>query len=172
MTKALAAFERTPSRPMAEVIDGATRLVVLEDLVDHTNVGLVMRSAAALGMDGVLISPRCADPYYRRSVKTSMGAALTLPWTRCAPWPQSLAVLVSAGFELLGLTPDSAGTDIRTFHRDEGAKLALLLGTEGAGLSPIALEAVDTWLRIPMAGEIDSLNVAAAAAIACYAVTG
>lgn len=168
---ALAAFERAPDRSMAEVVSQTSELVVLEDLVDHTNVGLVMRSAAALGIGGALISPRCADPYYRRSIKTSMAAALTLPWARADPWPQALSTLVDGGFEVLGLTPDPSAENIRTWRRPPEGKVALLLGTEGDGLSPDALAAVDTWLRIPMAGSIDSLNVAAAAAIACYAVT-
>ncbi|HQZ85507.1 MAG TPA: RNA methyltransferase [Actinomycetota bacterium] len=169
---ALAAFERKPRPPIADLIADASRLLLLEDLVDHTNVGLIVRTAAAFGIDAVLVSPRCADPYYRRSVKTSMGAVLTMPWTVAEPWPGTLTWLREAGFTLLGLTPDPAGVDIRSWHAAEGDRLALLLGTEGGGLSAEALAAVDVWLRIPMTSRVDSLNVAAAAAVACFAVTG
>lgn len=169
---ALAAFERAPRPALADITAGARRLLVLEDLVDHTNVGLIIRTAAGFGVDAVLVSPRCADPYYRRSVKTSMGAVLTMPWTIAQPWPETLAVLAGDGFTLLGLTPDPAGIDIRRWSPGQDERLALVLGTEGEGLSPAALAAVDVWLRIPMTSRVDSLNVAAAAAVACYAVTG
>jgi tRNA G18 (ribose-2'-O)-methylase SpoU len=169
---ALAAFERAVLPQVDDLVAGAHRLLLLEDLVDHTNVGLIMRTAAAFGIDAVLVSPKCADPYYRRSVKTSMGAVLTMPWTVAGPWPGTLTSLSRAGFTLLGLTPDPAAVDIRRWRAGDGERLALLLGTEGGGLTIESLAAVDVWLRIPMTSRVDSLNVAAAAAVACYAVTG
>ena len=167
---ALAAFTRTPRDDVAAVVANARSLVVLEGLVDHTNVGLVFRTAAALGIDGVLISPTCADPYYRRSVKTSMGAVLTMPWAVTGPWPGELAALRGQGFTLAALTPAPDAVELNRWRRD-AEPVALLLGTEGDGLSDAALQHVDVRLRIPMTDRVDSLNVAAAAAIACYALT-
>lgn len=166
---ALAAFTRAPSPNIVEVLSGARTVVALEGLVDHTNVGLVFRTAAALGIDAVLVSPTCADPYYRRSVKTSMGAVLSLPWTTTTPWPDALHELQHRGFLLAALTPDPTAVDITQWTRP-AQPVALLLGTEGDGLSAGALAAVDVSLRIPVTHRVDSLNVAAAAAIACYAI--
>ncbi len=166
---ALAAFDRKPDPPLAEILAAAETVVVLEDLVDHTNVGLIMRTAAALGVDAAIVSPRCADPYYRRSVKTSMGAVLSLPWTRAAPWPAALADVRAHGFEVLALTPDPSAVPINEWRRT--GPVALLLGTEGDGLSPAAMAAATTRLRIPVSSRVDSLNVAAAAAVACFAVS-
>jgi tRNA G18 (ribose-2'-O)-methylase SpoU len=165
---ALAAFARKPVRPSDAVLEGATRIVVLEDLVDHTNVGLIFRTAAALGMDAIVISPSCADPYYRRAVKTSMGAVLELPWTIAPAWPQTLTSLVQDGWQVAALTPAEDAVDLRQWHPDADARIALALGSEGPGLSAAALAAVAVRLRIPVTGRVDSLNVAAAAAIACY----
>lgn len=167
---ALAAFNRLPRDEAASVIDGARTLVVLEGLVDHTNVGLIFRTAAALGIDGVLISPNCADPYYRRSVKTSMGAVLTMPWAVTGPWPQALVRLHEQGFTLAALTPAADAEDLSRWQ-PPAQPVALLLGTEGDGLSAAALQQVDVRLRIPVTDRVDSLNVAAAAAIACYALS-
>ncbi len=167
---ALAAFGRIPRPDPPRVLAYARRIVVLEDLVDHTNVGLVFRTAAALGMDAVLVSPRCADPYYRRSVKTSMGAVLTMPWTHAQPWPGMLADLRADDWQLAALTPAEEAEDLRAFATalDPHAKLAMLLGTEGPGLSRWAQEQCTVRLRIPVTERVDSLNVAAAAAIASY----
>ncbi len=168
---ALAAFDRRPLPAVDDVLEQAKIIIVLEDLVDHTNVGLIFRSAAGLGVDAVLVSPQCADPLYRRSVKVSMGAVLTTPWTRAEPWPWLLDDLASRGFERMALTPAAQATDLRKWKpRSDDAKVALLLGSEGLGLSEQALRSVDTRVRIPMSDRVDSLNVAATAAIACYAV--
>jgi tRNA G18 (ribose-2'-O)-methylase SpoU len=167
---ALAAMSRTPLPTVQDVIGDAHRIVVLEGIVDHTNVGAVFRSAAGLGFDAVLVDPTCADPLYRRSVRVSMGAVFALPWTRVASWPLQLAELAAEGWELVALTPQSDAEALAQVAADPPDRLALLLGSEGHGLSPPALDAVSRRVRIPMAAGVDSLNVAAAAAVACYAL--
>ncbi|MGK5529297.1 TrmH family RNA methyltransferase [Streptomyces sp. URMC 129] len=170
---ALAAMQRTPLPSAAGLLAASRRLAVLEAVNDHTNLGAVFRGAAALGMDAVLLSPDCADPLYRRSVKVSMGTVFSLPYARLSPWPRVLADVREAGFRLLALTPDPGATDIGTAVRELGDdKAALMLGTEGEGLTARALAAADARVRIPMAHGVDSLNVAAAAAVAFYAVAG
>jgi len=166
---ALAAMARRPLPSLAEVLRGARRVAVLEDVVNHTNVGAAFRSAAALGVDAVLVTPRCADPLYRRSVRVSMGAVFHVPWTRVAPWPGGLRALGELGFvtAALGLAPDARTLDDLAARCDE--RLALILGTEGDGLATGTLAAADLTVRIPMARGVDSLNVAAAAAIAFWA---
>ena len=146
------------------------RVVVLEDIVDHTNVGAIFRSVAALGAHAVLVSPRCADPLYRRSVRVSMGTVFLVPWTRMPDWQGGLEDLRSNGFVIaaLGLGDDSV--DLDTFATSAPARLALVLGTEGDGLSPAALESAGVRVRIPMEGGVDSLNVAAASAVALWAL--
>lgn len=166
---ALAAFVRKPQTDIDGVLADTRTVVALEGLVDHTNVGLVFRTAAALNIDAVLVSPTCADPYYRRSVKTSMGAVLSMPWAITGPWPDALVELKRRGFLLAALTPAATAADISSWSRPD-QPVALLLGTEGDGLTAGALAEVDTALRIPVTGRVDSLNVAAAAAIACYAI--
>ena len=165
---ALASMSRRPFPALDEVLDGARRLVVLEDLVDHTNVGAVFRSAAALGVDAVLVSPGCADPLYRRSVKVSMGAVFSVPWTTAAPWPGTLDRLRERGFATWALTPASDADDLRALAVPE--RVAVLLGTEGEGLTAAAASRCDRRVRIPMAHGVDSLNVAAASAVVCYAL--
>jgi tRNA G18 (ribose-2'-O)-methylase SpoU len=151
------------------VLSGASRVVVLEDVVDHTNVGAIFRSAAALGFDAAVLSPRCADPLYRRSVKVSMGAVFALPYARIGAWREAMAVLRDSGFTTLALTPDPDAEDLAELVPP--ARPALVVGAEGEGLSPRWLEGADRRVRIPMAGDIDSLNVAAATAVACWALT-
>jgi tRNA G18 (ribose-2'-O)-methylase SpoU len=169
---ALASLARKPLPAARAVIGGARRIVVLEDLVDHGNVGAIFRCAAALGVDAVLLSPRCADPLYRRSVKVSMGAVFAIPYARMTGWYDGLAELQTAGFRVLALTPDERAVPITDALR--GAEnVALLLGTEGDGLSGRWLDEADEAVRIPMnpaarAAGVDSLNVVAAAAIACH----
>jgi tRNA G18 (ribose-2'-O)-methylase SpoU len=167
---ALAAMSRTPLRSVVEVVGQARRIVVIEGMVDHTNVGAVFRSAAGLNFDAVLVDPTCADPLYRRSVRVSMGAVFALPWTRADAWPQQLIDLSDDGWHVLALTPRSDAEALNDVAADPPERLALLLGSEGPGLSPDALDAVTRHVRIPMAAGIDSLNVAAAAAVACYAL--
>jgi tRNA G18 (ribose-2'-O)-methylase SpoU len=147
------------------------RIVVLEDLVDHGNVGGIFRCAAALGVDAVILSPRCADPLYRRAVKVSMGAVFAIPYARMSDWRGGLAEIRAAGFTLLALTPDQSAVPL-----DQAAaagRVALLLGTEGDGLSSRWLAEADTAVCVPMRADamamgVDSLNVVAAAAIACH----
>ena len=172
---ALASLSRRPLPGVRDVISGARRIVVLEDLVDHGNVGAIFRCAAALGVDAVVLSPRCADPLYRRSVKVSMGAVFAIPYARMAGWYDGLADLTSAGFRVLALTPDEGATPVGAALRATGP-VALLLGTEGDGLSARWLHEADEAVRIPMnpaarAAGVDSLNVVAAAAIACHLLT-
>ncbi len=164
---ALASLRRRPLPSVEEVLAGARSVLVLEDLVDHTNVGAVFRSAAALGFDAVLLSPRCADPLYRRSVKVAMGAVFALPWTRLDDWYDAMPMLERAGFTTVALTlaedavpvPDAVhGVD----------RLALVLGSEGPGISERWQRSAHRRAVIPMQAGIDSLNVAAASAVACY----
>lgn len=168
---ALAAMSRLPLTPPLDLAARATRLAVLEDVNDHTNIGAVLRGAAALGMDAVLLSPRCADPLYRRAVKVSMGAVFALPWSRFTSWPGDLEALREEGFTLLALTPDPHATPLDQLPARALTRPALMLGAEGPGLSAGALQAADLPVRIPMSSGVDSLNVAAAAAVAFYAVT-
>lgn len=165
---ALASMHRPVLPPVGEVVAGARLVVVLDDIVDHTNVGAIFRAAAALGADAVLVSPRCADPLYRRSVRVSMGTVFQVPWTRLPEWDEARGILHEAGFELaaLALADDAVPLDEFREHRPE--RVALLLGAEGDGLSRRALEAADTVVTIPMAGGVDSLNVAAASAVAMW----
>jgi tRNA G18 (ribose-2'-O)-methylase SpoU len=167
---AIASMHRPPPAPLEAVLDGARRVVVLEDVVDHTNVGAAFRSVAGLGADAVLVTPRCADPLYRRAVRVSMGTVFQVPWTRVDPWPGSIDRLRSAGFAVaaLALRPDAVTLDALAAHPPE--RLALVLGTEGDGLSPATVAAADLVVRIPMAGGVDSLNVAAATAVAAWAL--
>ncbi|ABK52932.1 tRNA/rRNA methyltransferase (SpoU) [Acidothermus cellulolyticus 11B] len=167
---ALAAFARRPLSSVEEILRTSRRIVVLEDVNNHTNLGAVFRCAAALGMDGVLLSPRCADPLYRRSVRVSMGAVFAIPYARFDTWPDELTGVSAAQFRLLALTPDPAATDIRTLRVAAGERIALMLGAEGPGLSKQALDRAELRVRIPMHAGVDSLNVAAAAAIACFVV--
>ena len=174
---ALAALERKPLPSVADVVSNARRIVVLEDLVDHGNVGAIFRCAAALGVDSVVLSPRCADPLYRRAVKVSIGAVFAIPYARMTEWYEGLAGLRAAGFRVLALTPDDQATPIDEALKANGSeRIALLLGTEGDGLSARWLHEADETVRIRMhpgalAAGVDSLNVVAAAAIACHSLT-
>jgi tRNA G18 (ribose-2'-O)-methylase SpoU len=167
---ALAAMQRPVMPSVADVVRDASLVVVLEDIVDHTNVGAVFRSVAGLGADAVLVSPRCADPFYRRSVRVSMGTVLQVPWTRIGEWPEAGAALRDAGFHLAAMALTEDSVDLDTFVRDVPDRVALLMGTEGDGLTPRAVAAADTVVRIPMQHGVDSLNVAAASAVALWAV--
>jgi tRNA G18 (ribose-2'-O)-methylase SpoU len=168
---ALASLHREDRTAVPELL-GLSRLVVLEDVVDHTNIGAILRSAAGLGWDGALLSPRAADPLYRRAVKVSMGAVFSLPWARLADWHGAPALLRDAGFTTVALTlaEDSVPLAVVAETLPPGSKVAVLLGTEGAGLSERWSAGASVRARIPMSAGIDSLNVGAAAAIACYAL--
>lgn len=178
---ALAAFHRPPMPDPAAFLDafierGAgrpVRVCVLEGIVDHTNVGAIFRSAAALNVDGILVSPTCCDPLYRRSVRVSMGTVFQVPWCRigrdAASWPHDgLAVLHGAGFTCaaMALADDSVSLDEPSLKAID--RLALFMGTEGSGLSPATIAGCDRTVRIPMAHGVDSLNVAAASAVAFW----
>ncbi len=164
---ALASLHRRPDPSPESVIEGARFVLVLEDLVDHTNVGAAFRSGAALGVDAVLLSPRCADPLYRRAVKVGMGAVFSLPWTRVPDWYDALPTLAGHGFTSVALTlaPDAVPLEEAVAGLD---RVALVLGSEGQGLTSRWEQSADRRAIIPMAAGIDSLNVAAAAAVACY----
>lgn len=165
---ALAAMHRPVLPPVAEAVAGARRVVVLEDIVDHTNVGAIFRGAAGLGADAVLVSPRCADPLYRRSVRVSMGTVFQVPWTRLPEWDEARGILHDLGFQLAALALADDAVPLDEFAASAPSRVALMLGAEGDGLSRRALAAADTVVTIPMAGGVDSLNVAAAAAVAMW----
>jgi tRNA G18 (ribose-2'-O)-methylase SpoU len=164
----LASFHRRPLPTAAQVLADARRVLVCEDVNNHTNLGSLFRGAAALGMDGVLLSPSCADPLYRRSVRVSMGEVFAVPYAHLRPWPRALDTVREAGFSLLALTPAPDATPIQRLDASARARPALLLGAEGAGLSAAALAAAHQRVAIPMRRGVDSLNVAAAAAVACW----
>ena len=164
---ALASIERGSSPDLDTVLAQARSILVLEDIVDHTNVGAIFRSGAALGFDAVLLSPRCADPLYRRAIKVGMGAVFTTPWTRLDDWYDALPSLSARGFTTIALTlsDDAVPIDQAVAGLD---RVALVLGSEGHGLSGRWEETADRRAIIPMRDGIDSLNVAAATAVACY----
>ncbi len=165
---ALAAMHRPAALDLAEVLRTASRVAVLEDMVDDTNLGAVFRSAAALGIDAVLLSPRSADPLYRRAVRVSMGAVFQVPWVRLTSWPGDLSALGAAGFQVAAMELTERAEHIDAVAALDIPRLALVLGTEGAGVSDAVLEAVDRHVMIPMRPGMDSLNVAAAAAVAFW----
>lgn len=176
---ALAAMHRPELPQVSDLLDrardgrGARRVAVLENLVDHTNVGAAFRSAAALGVDAVLVTPQCADPLYRRAVRVSMGTVFQVPWTRISQWP-AVDELRNAGFTVaaLALSDDSVSLDAFVNSpavTNPDSRIALVFGTEGDGLSRRAIANSDVVVRIPMSGGVDSLNVAAASAVAFWA---
>jgi tRNA G18 (ribose-2'-O)-methylase SpoU len=164
---ALAAMHRPPLADPAELLADARRVVILEDIVDHTNVGAILRCCAALNVDAVLISPRCTDPLYRRSVRVSMGTVFSVPWTRLDAWPD-MTVLHDAGFEVAALALSDAAVDLDVFSAALPERLALVFGTEGDGLTAQTVEGADHVVRIPMSNGVDSLNVAAAAGVTIW----
>jgi tRNA G18 (ribose-2'-O)-methylase SpoU len=180
---ALAAMHRPVLPDVAELLGaardgaGARRVAVLEDIVDHTNVGAIFRSAAALGVDAVLVTPRCADPLYRRSVRVSMGTVFQVPWTRIPDWPVAsdagrvggADLLRGLGFAVAALALSDDAVSLDDLAADPPERLALVLGAEGDGLKPRTVAAADVVVKIPMAGAVDSLNVAAASAVAFWA---
>jgi len=167
---ALAAMHRPALPEPAELLKDARRVVVLEDIVDHTNVGAIFRSVAGLGADAVLISPRCADPLYRRSVRVSMGTVLQVPWTRIPEWDEAAPMLHDAGFEIAALALSDGAVSLDAYAAAPPERVALVLGSEGDGLSSRALAAADRVVTIPMLHGVDSLNVASASAVALWAL--
>lgn len=171
LTRGVLCAMRRPQLPsVEELLADARRVAVLEGIVDHTNVGAIFRSAAALGVDAVLVTPTCCDPLYRRAVRVSMGTVFQVPWTRIGndvhDWPQpGLARLSALGFKTaaLALSDDSVPLDDAALNAEP--RLALVFGTEGDGLSRKTIEGCDYTVRIPMHNGVDSLNVAAASAV-------
>jgi tRNA G18 (ribose-2'-O)-methylase SpoU len=167
---ALASYKRRAAVPLTELLrDAPRRIAIFDDIVDHTNVGAGFRAAVAMGVELVLVTPTCADPLYRRSIKVSMGTVFQVPWTRLDTWPGDLQLLQASGYvaAAFALTDDSITLDDLAARHDE--RLALIFGTEGHGLKPHVLDKADLTVRIPMAGGVDSLNVASSAAVAFYA---
>ena len=164
----LGSFARRTVSSVEDVLARATRVVVLERVANPTNLGVIARSAVGLGADALLLDPDCVDPLYRRASRVAMGEVFAFPYARTPRLPEGLDVLREHGFSLLALTPDEAAEplDDLAFAPDE--RVALVLGAEGPGLTAETMAAVDRRVRIPLHGAVDSLNVAAAAAIACY----
>jgi tRNA G18 (ribose-2'-O)-methylase SpoU len=167
----LALVERRPDIPVDQLIATSRSLVVLEAVSNADNIGGVFRNAAAFGVDGVVLSPTCCDPFYRKAIRTSMGAVLRVPYARAAAddWPAVVMRVHAAGFTVVALTPREPSETIDAFAaRPRAARLALMVGAEGAGLTPAAEAAADVRVRISISGEVDSLNLAVAAGIALH----
>ncbi|MET0590266.1 MAG: RNA methyltransferase [Naasia sp.] len=165
---ALASMHRPRLPDPRDLLRSARRVVVLDGLVDHTNVGAIFRSVAGLGADAVLVTPECADPLYRRSVRVSMGTVLQVPWTRLPEWRTAGPLLHEAGFEIAALALSDDAVPLDQYRAPD--RVALVLGSEGDGLGRRALAQADTVVTIPMLHGVDSLNVAAAAAVALWAL--
>lgn len=166
----LAVAERPAELSMDALLSSSQFVAVLERVVDPDNVGSVFRSAEAFGVDAVLLSPGCGDPFYRKAIRTSSGAVLVVPCAAAAPWPEALDEMRGSGVVIVAMTPDAGATDIGAFVGTAAARgrIAVLLGTEGHGLTEEALARADVRLRIPMSGALDSLNIATAAGIALH----
>jgi tRNA G18 (ribose-2'-O)-methylase SpoU len=166
----LAVAERPAERSMEDVVSNGHLVAILERVADADNVGSVFRSAEAFGVDAILLSPGCCDPFYRKALRTSSGAALVVPFAAAAPWPDALDQLRAKGFVIAATTPDDEATDIGAFVGTAAARgrIAVLFGTEGHGLTADALARADIRLRIPMTGALDSLNIATTAGIALH----
>jgi tRNA G18 (ribose-2'-O)-methylase SpoU len=167
---ALASADRRSLPDFASLAAAAELLLLLEGVNDHENLGALFRNAAAFGVGSVGLDATCADPLYRRSVRVSMGHVLRLPFARVADWPSALPVLRELGFETVALTPAADAEDVGTVG--PGRKRALLVGSEGWGLSAATLATADRRVRIPIAAGVDSLNVATAAAVALHRLMG
>ncbi len=166
----IACFWRPPITPVDEVVESARSVVVGENLNNPTNLGLIMRAAAGLGIDGLLLDPTSCDPLYRRAGRVSMGEAYAMGWSWLEPLPDGLRPLTDRGFVVAALTPADDAIDIGDLSLSPTDRIALLLGAEGPGLTQPTMQAADIRVRIPMAGQVDSLNVGAAAAVAFYAL--
>ncbi|GAB3285767.1 RNA methyltransferase [Sinomonas notoginsengisoli] len=171
---AMAAMRRPEPVSLVELLTtlqerSRSRIAVLENLTDHTNVGAVFRSAAAIGVDAVLVTPQCADPLYRRSIRVSMGTVFQVPWTRIGSWPEDVALLKEAGYVVAGMTLGEGAITLDELVAEDHQNLALVFGTEGEGLAPESDRVLDRRVTIPMMNGVDSLNVAASSAVAFYA---
>lgn len=172
----LAAFHRPTLPDVATLLKDATRVAVLEDVTNFTNIGAIFRSAAALGMDAVLVTPGCHDPFYRRANRVSMGTVFQVPWTRIGTernWAEEgVPLLNQLGFTVAALALEDDSVTLQNEHIAGAEKLALVLGTEGDGLAPSTIASCNYTVKIPMAHHVDSLNVAAASAVAFWEVRG
>lgn len=166
----IASMHRPQLPTVTEVLDGARVVLVLENIGDHTNVGAAFRAAAGLGADAVLVSPGGADPLYRRSVRVSMGTVFQVPWTRIPDWDSAVTDLHANDFHIAALALRDDAVTLRAFAAERPERVALVMGSEGDGLSHTAMEGADTIVTIPMSGGVDSLNVASAAAVAIWAM--
>jgi tRNA G18 (ribose-2'-O)-methylase SpoU len=166
----IASMHRPPLPDAADLLASAKRVVVLENVADPTNVGAIFRSVAAIGADAVLVTPRCSDPFYRRAIRVSMGTVLQVPWTRVGDWTSTRQLLAASGFHVAALALTDDALDLRAFAAAAPDRVAIVLGAEGDGLTDEAIAAADTVVSIPMAHGIDSLNVAATAAVAMWAL--
>ena len=166
----LACFHRRPVPEPSEIVGAMRTALVVEGVNNPTNLGVILRCAAALDVDGFLLDPTCCDPLYRRSGRVSMGEAFALPYARLDHFPDGLAPVRDAGMRLLALTPAADALDIGELSLQPDEPVALMLGAEGPGLTPAALDAADARVCIPMSGTVDSINVGSAAAVAFYAV--
>jgi tRNA G18 (ribose-2'-O)-methylase SpoU len=164
----LGCFERRPPRPAAEVVARSRRIVVLERVSNPTNLGVVLRSAAGLGIDAALLDPTCSDPLYRRTSRVAMGESYAYPWAWVPRLPGGLDVVRAEGFRVVALTPEEGAVPIDRLGVGPADRIALLFGAEGPGLSPESLAAADVRAGIPMRGGVDSLNVGVAAGIAFW----
>ena len=169
----LCAFRRPAPRPVEELCKNARRVAVLEGIVDSTNVGAIFRSAAALNMDAVLITPSCCDPLCRRAVRVSMGTVFQVPWGQLgktpADWPEKgMDILHSLGFKTAAMALSDRSVSIDDEQLAKEPKLAIVLGTEGDGLAAGTIASCDYTVKIPMSHGVDSLNVAAASAVAFW----
>lgn len=168
----LALVERPAPVAMCEILRRAQTIVILEAVSNADNVGGVFRNAAAFGADGVLLSPTCCDPLYRKAIRTSMGASLVVPFARIDDWPSGLADVRATGLTLAALTPRAPSQPLADFAKHQPSKgVALLVGTEGTGLSEAAESIADVRVRIPISDAVDSLNVAVASGIALSAIS-
>lgn len=166
---ALASFSRLPAQDPLALLAGRSRVAILEDINSHTNLGAIFRAAAGLGIEAVLLSPSCADPLYRRAIRVSMGEVFAVPWGRFTHWPADLDVVRATGYTVAALALTEDAVPIRNAGLGSIGKVAVLLGAEGPGLSVDALRQADLQVAIPMSAGVDSLNVAAASAVAFYA---
>jgi tRNA G18 (ribose-2'-O)-methylase SpoU len=164
----IASLDRGPERDLEGVLAAATRAVVLENVNNPTNLGVIARSAMGLGADALLLDPSCCDPLYRRASRVAMGEVFALPWARTRRFPEGLDPILAAGFSLLALTPDPGAEPIDDVAFAPDERVALVLGAEGPGLTDETMDRIGRRVRIPLHAGVDSLNVGAAAAIACY----
>ena len=166
----IASMHRPPLLTPEALLVDARRIVILENVVDPTNVGAIFRSVAGIGADAVFVTEQCSDPFYRRAIRVSMGTVLQVPWTRIGNWTDTRALLTASGFQIAALALEDGAVSLRDYAADAPEKVALVLGTEGHGLTREAIDAADTIVQIPMRHGIDSLNVAATAAVAMFAL--